>query len=291
MLMMRNIARSLLPIAALAAAGCGDGAVDPDFAPPYVTFQGVITSSDADVPAEPRVALAWQNLDPDADAALKVAQELGVRTEFPVTFELDVTTLPPEEAMVTDDELGAARFAVGTILVYADGNGNGAADLLPLDAVTSIDTVLGVPERIFILYIEGELPAEVLEQIPVEPGFNLLREPIYEPSPGCTEECPPPPPVAEVLPLDTEIEIALTADPELARFLCAATGSSGGGGPVGCSDTTCIPEGAEVTCSDDGTWLAYQLCETPTLCSGTFCASGTVELVPGMPVPADWPCE
>src|SRR5262249_23602576 len=131
------------------------------------TLYGRITSSTASVTSpEVRVALVWERNEPaPGTRSLKVAQELGVHAQFPVEFQIDVAELPPADAMNQVEPEKAARggidprmrFALGTILVYEDKNGNGMLDLVPLGE-NAVDHVLGVPEDIMVFYIEGPPP-------------------------------------------------------------------------------------------------------------------------------------
>lgn len=185
-----------------------------------------------------------------------------------------------------DADLLPFKFAYGTVIIYEDSNGNGALDLIPLGATQPIDTVLGAAEQTVIIYIEG--PGQTIDGVTLAPGFNLLGLPNHDEEiltleiEGMTPEelqnmyeegafnADP-----SVLPIDTVIEIPLTADPKLAReYLCAndrgsavsVEGSSQLGGcieqPSGetfCGRETLVsespadaPPGAIVTCFSDG---------------------------------------
>src|SRR5215813_1813685 len=58
--------RCLLFLAVLLGAGCGSAA-GRDYSPPFVTFFGVITSSEVQTPSEVRVALVWRKRDPEGN--------------------------------------------------------------------------------------------------------------------------------------------------------------------------------------------------------------------------------
>jgi hypothetical protein len=307
---MRSPLKFLLPFC---FAACGTAA-GPDYTKTLVTLNGTITSSAAAPSAPVRVALVWELANPQpGTGSLKSAQELGVRTQFPVDFQLDVNTLPPEEAMTSIDATKASaagidpnlRYAYGTLLVYADTNGDGKLDLLPLDAQSSTDEVLGVAQDLVVAYLEGTPPpASDFMGIQLSAGFNLLQQPAEgstgpttcvgcaAPDAGSTDA-----PQFTLLPLSTQIPIALTAAPELARYLCeqddlfasggsAAAPSSGPGGAF-----VPPPAGAQITCSADGLSFAYQVCpQGSSLCSSTPCTTGESSVAAGSTLPAGWPC-
>src|SRR5258708_29151867 len=151
----------------LLAAACGDGA-GADYSHAYATLHGSIASSSVQTTSDVRVALVWQHVSgqPDA-AALRSVQELGLRAQFPATFQMQINSLPPGEALSHMDPAAAAKagidpnlhLAAGTLVVYEDTNGNGKLDLLSVDARSAIDRVLGVPQGLTLLYVEGTPPA------------------------------------------------------------------------------------------------------------------------------------
>jgi hypothetical protein len=298
--------RALVCVPLLAA--CGNGAPGTHYNPPYATLHGAIVSSSVQTPADVRVALVWEVQGAGAGApTLRAAQELGVRTDFPVKFTLDVNALPPAEALSTIDSAKAAaagvdpnlRIGKGTLLVYEDTNGNGRLDLLPVDAQTTVDRVLGVPDSLAVVYVEGTPPPPLtdgpLAGFTLASGFNLLREPTYtDPQPGCGAQCFPQATGSwALLPLDTEITIALTADPALSRYLCQqGQGTMGAGGSV-CNHPGCPidvpPAGAQLTCSADRLSYVYKVCNS-SLCGPSWCFYGSGTRSAGAPIPTGWPC-
>jgi len=287
-------------------SGCGDGGMmGPGYSKPFATLHGRITQSSVAVTSpEVRVALVWEKLD-ESDAAmntLRVAQELGVRTQFPVDFQIDVNQLPPEEAMNRIPMQGTTpaywpnvRVAIGTILVYEDTNRNGVADLVPIGATTSIDRVLGVAPNLSVIYIEGDPPPPSASNgIAFARGFNLAQSPSLTLAPGqCSAQSSG---TFAILPLSTTIEIALSAQPELATYLCAQAPPMGGSGSGMCTagpnGVVCPPDlpppGATVCCGTDRSYV-YRYCPAPTsLCAGTLCQYGGGYAM--QPLPADWPC-
>jgi hypothetical protein len=290
-----TLSRSLtLPLFTLLTA-CGSGALDADFNPPYATLKGSIVSSSVPTPSEVRVALVWVPIYPGGPA-LKSAQEVGVRTDFPVRFQLDIDRLPPPEAMNVVPAAEAAKycvepgvkFAYGTVVVYEDLDGDGQLGLIPVDATTAPDRVLGVPAGTTLIFIEGDatfLPGcalpPYLAGLTFHPGFNLVSEPI---GPSFTGD-------VTSLPLSTEIEIALTADPLLTRYICQP-GQAGIGGVNVCNQPGCAaPPGAKISCAPDRASYAWTLPSAiPSLCGSYRADYGVVALPASGEIPAGWPC-
>src|SRR5262249_30028474 len=122
-------------------AGCG-GAANRDYAPPFISLKGVITSSDIAMPSEVRVALIWKHKDPQGNLVRSV-QELAVASQFPVRFRLDINSLPPLEALnqrkLADGSYDPNwRYATGALVVYEDVDGNGRLDLVSTYAETGV---------------------------------------------------------------------------------------------------------------------------------------------------------
>lgn len=68
------------------------------------------------------------------------------------------------------------RVAVGTLVAYEDLNGNGQLDLLDENATQAIDRVVGVNEKLYVVYAEGT-PTGELAQFGIPKGFSLLQIP------------------------------------------------------------------------------------------------------------------
>ena len=287
---LRLSCRWVVGIASVLMISCG-GAAGPDYRSPYVSLSGTISSSGIATPSQVRVALVWKHRDPEGNL-LRVAQELAVSAQFPVRFRLDITALPPVEALnqrhLSDGTYDPDwRYATGTLLVYDDVDGNGVLDLLSIDAETTVDRVLGAPEHLSVFYVEGTSVRRGGSG--PQPGFNLRREPLLADPPPGDSTCVP---VGsqEYLPLSTEIPVSLTAAPELSREMCAVMPPFTGGGCTG-PRCTSAPVGAQVTCNADRTAFVSKLCQAPRgLCGSTSCEYGCGRLAPGDPVPPEWPC-
>ncbi|HET6282818.1 MAG TPA: hypothetical protein VFH73_17775 [Polyangia bacterium] len=213
----------------LLAGGCGNGA-GSDYNTSYATLHGTITASSVDTTSDVRVALVWEHINAQPGAtSLKSTQELGLRATFPTNFLMDINKLPPAESLTRMDPTLAAqsgidpnlRVAAGTLVVYEDTNRNGKLDLLPVDTKSTIDRVLGVPQGLTVLYVEGTPPPAgsrgYFSGVTLQRGFNLLQES------GWQQTKPIDPTAATpwtVLPLSTAISISLTAAPQLSHYVC-----------------------------------------------------------------------
>lgn len=274
-----------------------------------MTLHGTITASSVATPASVRVALVWQLFSESGTPSFRVAQELDVRAEFPASFRLDVRSLPPREAIHSVrgsvGSGGPTGFAYGTLVVYEDTNGNGQLDLLPLDATSSVDRVLGAPERLEIIYLEGggipknpNAPPTDEDFVGHTPGFNLVFEPEFaQPEPGCSPCGPTALSAWTRLPVDGDITFALTADPRLSRVVCGRTGGDSATAISSCQPCVgeacakCpIAQDAKVTCSVDGTAYVALSCASQSVCADLDCEYVSGRRDPAAPAPAGWPC-
>jgi hypothetical protein len=284
--MRRSLA--LFPGLLLTLASCGSSA-GPTYAPPLLSIDGTITASTIPTASTVHVALVWQLLDA---SGFRAAQELAIRAEFPATFHLDVRQLPPPEVITPVDPAlvkpgFATGAALGTLIVYEDTNDNGELDLLPIDATQSVDRVLGIPERLEIIYLEGggipkkpdSLPTDLEEAVELSAGFNLILEPkLEDPEPGCSSCGTNLASNWTRLEPSERLTIALTADPRLSRALCqtvAAESVTSSGSCEPCIGDGCaqcpIDANAEVKCSADQTAFVAESCDAASLCAVRDC--------------------
>jgi hypothetical protein len=209
-----------------------------------VTISGRMTS-DTDSTANLYVALLWQN--DHGDGVSYVAQQVAVHSEVQqLVFSLDITELPPPATMhalpAGDSFVGidsAMRWAVGTLIVYADDNDNGQLDFVDSAAERSPDRILAAADGfgdnadLRIFYLGGGRPADPLWTglFPVAPGFSLAREPRpCDPAPGdCggfvgdthwSDSCEPLPPHGEALSSGSFLQLKLVASDDLQRYAC-----------------------------------------------------------------------
>jgi hypothetical protein len=164
---------------------------------------------------------------------------------------------------------GPTEFAVGTVVAYADRNGNGKLDLVEDDAGAYIDEIVATNAETSILYIQGPIPSRDAGTLPVggqvpREGYNLLAQPpCGPPSPQPMAQAPVNPfgwppnaacpttmvpdagaphapvfcPVALILPASTPFVLTVASSPAISSVMCVhggpgtqATASAGGGG-------------------------------------------------------------
>jgi hypothetical protein len=247
---MHTRLRPLLPlIFAICAVGCGNGLAGNHYRPPYATIHGTITASDVTVPTpDVRVALGWLAVQP-GQGAFQVTQSVSVKAQFPTKFDLDVTDLPPPQAVsgfFTDEWRYQAiaggldptmRWAQAVVLVYEDDNGNGQLDLAP-PGQKSPDRVLGKAEGVEVFFLQSgrPAPADYVWSFPTAPGFSIAGARLQDPAPGdCgaatasgVVEYPCGQAIVDQqrLSFPTNIQVALTADPHLQGYACTNFWSS-----------------------------------------------------------------
>lgn len=225
-------------LACVLAVGCSSLADGETEAPALATIAGTLTLGDgADVPDEQlRMTLLWETNE-SANIADQPAQpgecfatrkflELEPQTvdidgTFPNAFTLDITEPPPDETLLALEGEGTPKIsAQATLVVYADGNDNGALDSRT-DGAPSPDRVLATtaPERWrsyvgdesiehkFVYFTEPYHWQQGPVDVSFAAGFSILR---YTPVQGGSD----------VVPIDTPIELRLTGAPYLQDLLC-----------------------------------------------------------------------
>ena len=201
---------------------------------------------------------------------------MPLRAEFPFRFELQLHHLPPDEAMTSGADGSGARGAVATLLVYEDGNGNGALDFCR--RARSRPTPSTRARRCH----------RALTALRREPHRSTrLPAPANRPAAGARARsgaAAPAAPGVHPEPLTTEIPVPLTADPQLAINMCRGFKSEDGSvssSPVVCDGADCpayqVPAGATVRCATDGRAFSWSHCPPEgTLCARNGCSSGAV---------------
>ncbi|TNF33573.1 MAG: hypothetical protein EP329_08180 [Deltaproteobacteria bacterium] len=262
-----------LLIAVTLAAGCGE-LDDPDRTI-VVTITGALeANSGVVVDDEVHVALVWftpQLTWNGTSDAYSVAQEAIVEPRFPASFELTLTDLPPESAIVSgaatpmvllDPKAAEVRAAIGAVIAYVDVNGNGRLDLLSTDDTESVDRVVAATSETSIVFVEGDPPPLSFLQGQLVTGFNFV----------VTEDCAL---IeggscgygAEVRPIAERLILTLDEAPKLDRVLCETYIDAGsdvvevsGEGPA---PTASEPIGfdyvEDMRCSDGGRRLERRL--------------------------------
>lgn len=302
----------------LSTFACGDLG-DDDRSPPIATIDGQLSRASAAIEPAPasnvRVAIVW-----NTRGEFRSTYDVEVVPVFPSRFRLELRGAPPAAAMLdlvepdptvdhpTDDLTGRSHpltadagftYAVGTVVAYEDLNGNGKLDLINADN-PPIDRVLGANRSLGIVYIEGTPPADFMgsEGSPVR-GYNLLTVSscqaldVDAPAPPCES--------SKWLPITTNYDLPLGAEPQLAEMMCGSNESSSEAGadrqpielPVGPGPNGWPAKDAEgLVCAKDGKSYSLTRCETKSkgLCKGTIETCTNEAYRAPEPAPAEWPC-
>ena len=317
----------MLALSLVAATAACDRLATGSFKPPFVTIAGVIDGSTATaMPKDVHIAILWEN---DATPGSNYAvQPIDVLAQFPAAFRVPivdrpdatvVNTLPAARAI----DLGldpAMSWAVGTLIVFADGNHDGLLNMTDAGLPPSPDRVLAADLDIFYLGSGRPAPSDFVDIFPITTGFSLVREaPQLDPQPGdCghfdaqghfQDLCQP---TIGSIPVDVDNyteHMTLADDSRLDGFTCTSywgpleypdfyldpTNVCDGGACKFCRGYQCPldlpPAGAPVTCSTDGLSYVYKTCvDDAELCGTRFCHFGHGERQAADPPPAGWPC-
>ena len=273
-------------------AGCGGFSEDSGKASVLATLEGRVENpNSAIVPQSMGVALVWHG------ATYRVAQELRVVPEFPVSFRLEIDQPPPASAMVTAENEPmiptGARAAAGAVVGYEDLNQNGRLDMVEIGAERFVDRLVATNENLLVVYVEGSDAAlagfeQTMGGRP-ERGFGLME--IVTNVPSVFE--------ARFFPITEHYVLPLSDDPKLNALMCTqgdATQSSGGGATRIYDERPPAypaPGDPNVQCAPDGSsYLTNRQCTTiehgPCRGTETFCNHDMWRRPD--PVPSDWPC-
>ena len=313
--------RMLLVLGCLGSLlGCGD--LGDDDNAPLAVIQGQLSTPAAlsGPPSNVRVAVIWNTGTSD----FKTSMDVPASPVFPSRFRLELRDPPPTTAMEqqseprptdpTTDNPGIAApqpdtqsrpltntsapasYAIGSVVAYEDLDGDGRLGLVDADTPPT-DRILGANEELLVIYVEGD-PSTLGSPPPPNRGYNLLR------SPRCTKGtranppvCPPP----TWLPMTTEYELPITAEPQLADLMCSKKGADSyvsaneitepapAPGPNGWPDR----DDPNLVCSADGKSYDYYECYeySQGICKGTHqgCKQSRWTL-PSTTPPPEWPC-
>ena len=212
------------------------------------------------------------------DTIAWVSQSVTYQAQFPINFQIPVTTLPPADVRLDLAEVdGQGTWSIGVLVAYVDGNGNGQYDLgspgdFPDQLIASSASEAGANIDV-IFYMDGSYPAgsdfdQQFGQLPV--GFSLLS--------GDANSAP-------TLRAPTDpIELTVGRNIQGADFNFVGCGRverrAETNGP--------IPADAELFCEADYYyWTAPEVAPEPCV---EVERSGWACLDAGTPAPASWPC-
>jgi len=177
--MLRSPSLRLLLLAAAAAVSGCDADVAPGYAPQLLVLKGRITRAPVALPSSLRVALGWATLGPvPQDGGFNALRQLTIEgsaqdvpvvdVRLPARFQLAVERLPEPSSFFL--RAGGVGAAIGELLLYEDGNGNGRLDLTDPAGPVSPDRLFATTPGITIEYLEGPGNADA----GVAPGFAAL---------------------------------------------------------------------------------------------------------------------
>jgi hypothetical protein len=262
------------------------------------------------VGSDVRIAVVWLT----QSGGYSVSEDLPVQPVFPSSFVIQLTSPPPAAAIVSQ---GGAQLAAGVVVAYEDLNGDGMLDLVPSDAGSFIDKIVGANPDVYVAYISGPVPADATGNGVLgapSSGYNLLQSGTCQATMpgGATPDadagagpdsgnCAP-----AWLPIDTPYDMTLTSNPQVNEIMCQGYGQMGSGSTgAGSSGAWDVAQqgapiggypapGAPGLVCDGATSYAYSpacveqqtsLCTSIEVCQST----STVELGGAAP-PAGWPC-
>jgi len=297
---------TLLLLLLLGATGCQGLADGTTAGPPLITLRGKITlAPNTPVDGNVRLALAWYpgllnepggTPTPNCDFTTSlgiVSQDVEYRPNFPIDYAFDVTAPPPKAAQAPLSAAAGISGALGAVVAYLDGNGNGVLDPCA-DATVCADRVLGASGSV----LPGGLPSEQIDSLVAytdaiagpgdhagKPGFFLLRVGLNPVSPQ-----------SGILPLpSTAIDITLSAAPILTSIACDRLCVRTVGATCAVADADCAspawPKDTNVHCgfpysppspmSRELAWLGVNGC---TVMSNFYVVEE------GRALPPWWPC-
>jgi hypothetical protein len=206
-----------------------------------------------------------------------VTQSVTYDAEFPISFTIPMTELPPADArMPLADYGGTGMISFGVLVAYIDGNGNGVYDRgtpgnLPDELLSSSSNWSG-SDLTVILFLDGDPAGFGSAFGTLQQGFNIVsKTPTQSPTMlGPTD------PIMMTLGHNIDgRDLEYTGCAQIERRISYD-------GP--------IPAGAEISCDRDNTFLNWQMPdERPQPCVVVE-RSGLQCLLNGETPPAGWQC-
>lgn len=207
-LTMMTTLLSILVIVTMSSCSTGDSINGNDAqiqSEPLWMIQGSVQDA-GDVPANQLTnvyaAIVWQKIIPRGDDPMgqnnggyQVAQTLPVDVNFPISFEMGMYELPPQDILydgelsehfdsllspLDADEQGVMegllpyKWAIGYLVMFQDGNDNGILDM-SADGTTFVDSIIGSASERMLLYIESEHEHPVFDKPEFSRGLSILK--------------------------------------------------------------------------------------------------------------------
>ncbi|MEM9487785.1 MAG: hypothetical protein AAGC55_01510 [Myxococcota bacterium] len=207
-----------LALASLGVLGC-DSQVDPTFpGDSLATLQGNITSELTEAPGEAEAVLVWFADTGEGDFI--IAERVVVGSDFPSSFEMDVFTPPPADAIfpISAELNGGQESGIAFAMMIAVESGTDITDESQLEA-----GLLGLAEHHMLLYVkdnavgdatlieeDGE-PSSIKVGESLAPGFHIM-DLVPKDDSSCghsTFDCL----IVAPQDLDTDIPVRLSLDP------------------------------------------------------------------------------
>lgn len=324
--------RTYLALAALSAAitACGDGGLggggldtDVDRPSTLAVVRGSVTNAaGVGLEGKPRVAVLWHKFgfntfEGAARSDYKtIGQDVELTPGFPAGFTINLTEPPPLEATLSRDEMieymdhffgdrFPSRWAIGTLVVYDDRDGNGRLDLVAPEADAFVDAVVGVLSSRAIFWIEEPWPDQPFFASEGEwrPGFTWLDGADL----GLTEQTIYPSfPLAlnaghmAWRPIEEPVGVELAGDELLDQIMCEPLPADrftvikddqpevgrGPAPPYRTPDVRCDPLDYEST-----KYMMYESkVQRDGVCPSSVTITETIWLRPDDVPPSDWPC-
>lgn len=201
--------RSLSVLTILSTAACGNGLVDPNYhGQVLTTLRGTLTASGPMASADPvSLAILWvppslinsgwpargsadtiacgdeRSSVTTAENVAWVSESVTYQAQFPISFQIPVTSLPPASVRLDLAQAGGqGSWSMGILVAYVDTNGNGQFDLsrpgAPGDELVA--STLSQADYTAIFYLDGTIPPTSNMEVPQ--GFSVINGGVEHPT-------------------------------------------------------------------------------------------------------------
>jgi hypothetical protein len=277
-----------------AVSACGRGALTPTYEEPIQILNVRIASAAQTPDTNTRLSLDWY--PNEQTFFLPTPVDIGQAANIGVLDALSLDSLPPARAMTTCGT--GCTYAWADLVYYEDGNNNHQFDLVPYDALTAPDRVVGAlkftprGDSLTLQYLAGKPDPSVASYVFGNPpqGFVWWVFGDFDPQTNG-------PPLLYT-PISQAVEIDLDGSAQDQQLMCQTY-------PVfpnfdAPADSTLhelYPDFNLVTniqCAPDGSWTADVVYDVKTAClpGGNYTGSFGSYAYFDFPqyVPPDWPC-